>query len=69
MHRREDDEADAQDCEITDEGEGVTEVVEPILDRGEITLRLREQVSEGTKLIWLICREAHPMLKTPGKIM
>lgn len=34
-----------------------------------LSLRFREQVNDGTKLIWLICNAAHPMLKRDGKIM
>ena len=37
---------------------------------GEPNLILHlEQLKEGTKLMWLIWREAHPKLKSPGKIV
>ena len=33
------------------------------------TLLFREQVREGTKLMWLICREAQPTLNKLGNIV
>lgn len=33
------------------------------------TLRLREQVREGTRLIWLICKAAQPILNIAANVM
>ncbi len=33
------------------------------------TLLFLEHVNDGTRLMWLICRAAHPMLNSPGNIM
>lgn len=51
VHGGENDEADAQYCEVADEGEQVAQVVELILSEEICTLRLREQVSDGTRLM------------------
>lgn len=68
-HEFKDDDAHPQNNKIGYESKGISEIVEFILNRENNTLLLREQVSEGTRLMWLICKAAHPILKSPGKMV
>jgi len=68
-HEFKDDDTHSQNNKIGYESKGVSEIVEFILNREKNTLLLREQVSEGTRLMWLICKAAHPILKSPGKMV
>lgn len=68
-HCWEDYESDTQNCKVADESEDVSKIVEFVLNKSRFTLLLREQVSEGTKLMWLIWRAAHPKLNSEGKII
>ena len=34
-----------------------------------LSLLFREQLSEGTRLMWLICRDAHPTLNRLGNVI
>ena len=69
MHAGEDDEPDAQDCKVTYKCKEVAQVVELVLGQIMFTLLFLEQVSEGTRLMWLICSAAQPILNSPGKIV
>ena len=69
VHGWEDDESEAEYCKIADEGEQISQIIEFILGNSIFTLLLREQVKEGTKLIWLIWREAQPTLNKLGNIV
>lgn len=51
VHGGENDQTNAQYSKVADEGEQVAQVVELILSGETCTLRLREQVSDGTKLM------------------
>ena len=49
--------------EVGYKGGGVSVVIEFVLYKTQYTLRLFEQDTEGTKLMWLIWTKAHPTLK------
>ena len=69
VHGWEDDESEAEYCKIADEGEQIPQIIEFILSKNIFTLLFREQVREGTKLIWLIWREAQPTLNKLGNMV
>lgn len=60
VHEIKNNQPEAQNDKIADKSKQIPQIVELILNKNTLTLLLREQVSAGTKLIWLICSPANP---------